>query len=201
MEYTFINQYLKETKEIIERLDIFQIKKAVDLIYSVAKKKGRIFFLGVGGSAGNASHAVNDFRKILNIESYTPVDNVSELTATINDNGWSESFVNFLKISNLNKNDLIFIFSVGGGNLKKKVSINIVSAIDYAFKKKVKILSIVGRDGGHAKKFSDACILIPTINKMTITPHSEEAQAIIWHLLVTHPKLKKHQTKWESLNK
>jgi D-sedoheptulose 7-phosphate isomerase len=201
MEYTFINQYLKETKEIIERLDIFQIKKAVDLIYSVAKKKGRIFFLGVGGSAGNASHAVNDFRKILNIESYTPVDNVSELTATINDNGWSKTFVNFLKISNLNKNDLVFIFSVGGGDLKKKISINIVSAIDYAFKKKVKILSIVGRDGGYAKKFSDACILIPTINKMTITPHSEEAQAIIWHLLVTHPKLKKHQTKWESLNK
>jgi D-sedoheptulose 7-phosphate isomerase len=201
MEYTFIKQYLRETKEIVERINIFEIKKAVDLIYSVAKKKGRIFFLGVGGSAGNASHAVNDFRKILNIESYTPVDNVSELTATINDNGWRESFVNFLKISNLNKNDLIFIFSVGGGNLKKKVSINIVSAIDYAFKKKVKILSIVGRDGGYAKKFSNACILIPTINKMTVTPHSEEAQAIIWHLLVTHPKLKKHQTKWESYNK
>ena len=160
------------------------------------KKKGRIFFLGVGGSAANSSHAVNDFRKLCNIESYTPTDNVSELTARINDEGWDTSLSNWLKVSKLNKNDAIFIMSVGGGNLKKKVSVNLINAIKYAKKNKSKIFGIVGKKDGYTRINANVSILIPNVNNKLITPHTEAFQAVVWHCLVSHPLLQVHKTKW-----
>ena len=196
MSYT--EKHLQEAIEIIEKIDIESIEKTADLLATVKKDKGRIFFLGVGGSAGNCSHAVNDFRKIVEIESYAPTDNVSELTARANDDGWQSIFEPWLKLSKINSKDVVFILSVGGGNLEKNISPNLVNALNFAKKAGAKITGIVGRDGGYTAKVADVCILVPTVNTDTITPHSEAFQAVIWHLLVSHPKLKENQTKWES---
>lgn len=191
-----IIKYFKLIPKLIDKINFSQIEKVVSHLKKVKKDGGRIFFIGVGGSAGNCSHAVNDFRKICNIESYTPTDNVSELTARINDDGWDSSFKKWLEISKLNSKDSLFIFSVGGGNLKKKISVNLIQAIDLAKKKKCKILGIVGRDGGYAGKNSDAIIIIPTIDKKLVTPYSESFQAVVWHCLVTHPTLQSNKMKW-----
>jgi D-sedoheptulose 7-phosphate isomerase len=198
---TYSLTHLNEVKTIIEKIDTKIIEKIADILAIVKKDQGRIFFLGIGGSAGNCSHAVNDFRKIVEIESYAPTDNISELTARTNDEGWASIFEPWLKLSKLNSRDLIFIFSVGGGNLEKNISPNLVNALKYAVSVKAKIVGIVGRDGGYTAKVADACLIIPTVNKENITPHTEGFQAVIWHLLVSHPKLKKNQTKWESLIK
>ena len=173
----------------------------IDLIASIKNQKGRIFFIGVGGSAGNCSHAVNDFRKIVEIECYTPTDNVSELTARTNDEGWDSVFSDWLKISKLNNKDMIIVFSVGGGSSEQNISKNIVKAIDYVKSLGAKILGVVGRDGGYTAKLADVCLIIPTINQETITPHTESFQSVVWHLIVSHPKLKTKQTKWESIKK
>ena len=196
MNNNHVFQYFNLIPELVKKIDTKKIQRVVNHLISVKRKKGRIFFLGVGGSAGNCSHAVNDFRKICEIESYTPTDNVSELTARINDDGWDSSFRNWLKISQLNSKDVLFIFSVGGGNQKKKVSVNLIKAIDYAKNKKSKVLGIVGRDGGYTKKKGDAVIIIPTLNKKLITPYAESFQSVIWHCLVTHPKLQSKKMKW-----
>ena len=191
-------QHLKEASEIIQQLDIESIEKVADLLAKVKSDQGRIFFLGVGGSAGNCSHAVNDFRKIVEIESYAPTDNVSELTARTNDDGWPTIFEPWLKLSKLKSKDAVFIFSVGGGNLEKNISPNLVNALKLAKTVGAKITGVVGRDGGYTAQVADACVIIPTVNTETITPHSEAFQAVVWHLLVSHPKLKENQTKWES---
>ena len=196
MNNNHVFQYFNLIPELVKKIDTKKIQRVVNHLVSVKRKKGRIFFLGVGGSAGNCSHAVNDFRKICEIESYTPTDNVSELTARINDDGWDSSFRNWLKISQLNSKDVLFIFSVGGGNQKKKVSVNLIKAIDYARNKKSKVLGIVGRDGGYTKKKGDAVIIIPTLDKKLITPYAESFQSVIWHCLVTHPKLQSKKMKW-----
>ena len=195
---SYVQQHLKEAQKIIDQIDIEAIEKVADLLAIVKKDQGRIFFLGVGGSAGNCSHAVNDFRKIVEIESYAPTDNVSELTARTNDEGWPTIFEPWLKLSKLNPKDAVFIFSVGGGNLEKNISPNLVNALKYAKQVGAKITGVVGRDGGYTAKVADACVIIPTVNPENITPHSEAFQAVIWHLLVSHPKLKENQTKWES---
>ena len=196
---TFIKNYLKETKIIIDQLNLEDINKIVQCITATRRKKGRIFFLGVGGSAGNASHAVNDFRKIIEIEAYAPTDNVSELTARTNDEGWSDIFVKWLEISNLNKKDLIFVFSVGGGDLDKNISVNLIKAINLAKKRGSKVLSILGRKDGYAAKNSDVSLIVPVKSKNLLTPFAEAYQGIVWHLLVSHPELKKKETKWESM--
>lgn len=195
---SYARQHLEEAIAIINQLDDGSIEAMADLLAKVKRDHGRVFFLGVGGSAGNCSHAVNDFRKIVGIESYAPTDNVSELTARTNDEGWSTIFVEWLKVSRLNSKDLIFVLSVGGGNVEKNISPNIVSALNLAKEVGANIIGIVGRDGGYTAKVADACVIVPTINPATITPHSEAFQAVIWHLLVSHPKLKTYQTKWES---
>ncbi len=195
---SYAAKHLKEASEIIEKLDIESIEKVAELLVKIKSDQGRIFFLGVGGSAGNCSHAVNDFRKIVEIESYAPTDNVSELTARTNDDGWPSIFEPWLKLSKLNSKDAIFIFSVGGGNLEKNISPNLVNALKLAKTVGAKITGVVGRDGGYTAQVADACVIIPTVNTETITPHSEAFQAVIWHLLVSHPKLKENQTKWES---
>ena len=189
----YSQQHLNESIEIIKKIDDSVIEKMVDILVQVKKDGGRIFFLGVGGSAGNCSHAVNDFRKIVGIESYAPTDNVSELTARTNDEGWATIFSEWLKVSKLNSNDLLFIFSVGGGNLEKNISPNLVEALKFS--------RVVGRDGGYAAQVADACVIVPTVNPDNVTPHSEAFQAVVWHLLVSHPKLKSNQTKWESTSK
>ena len=191
-------QHLKEASEIIQKLDASAIEKMADLLATLKAEGGRIFFLGVGGSAGNCSHAVNDFRKIVGIECYAPTDNVSELTARTNDDGWASVFVEWLKISKLRANDALFILSVGGGNLEKNISPNLVEAIKLAKSVGAKVTGILGRDGGYTGHAADACVIVPTVNPDTITPHSEAFQAVVWHLLVSHPKLKVNQTKWES---
>ena len=195
---TYAAQHLKEASEIIGKLDIAAIEGMADLLATVKADGGRIFFLGVGGSAGNASHAVNDFRKIVGIESYAPTDNVSELTARTNDEGWATIFAEWLKISKLNAKDVLFILSVGGGNLEKNISPNLVEALKLAKSVGAKITGVVGRDGGYTARVADVCVVVPTVNSETITPHSEAFQAVVWHLLVSHPKLKANQTKWES---
>jgi D-sedoheptulose 7-phosphate isomerase len=191
-------QHLKEASEIIQKMDVAAIEKMADLLATVKLEGGRIFFLGVGGSAGNCSHAVNDFRKIVGIESYAPTDNVSELTARTNDEGWASVFVEWLKTSKLQARDALFIFSVGGGNLEKNISPNLVEAIKLAKTVGAKVTGVVGRDGGYTAQMADVCLIVPTVNTETITPHSEAFQAVVWHLLVSHPKLKANQTKWES---
>jgi len=196
----YIEQHLNETIEIIKQLDIKKIEHIIQTIDSVKKRNGRIFFLGVGGSASNCSHAVNDFRKIIGIEAYAPTDNVAELTARTNDEGWQTVFSEWLKVSKLNNKDAIFILSVGGGNLENNISPNIIKAAQYAQQVSATIMGIVGRDGGYTAKVSDTCLIIPTVNKETITPHSEAFQAVIWHLIVSHPFLKKENTKWESID-
>ena len=194
---TYAQQHLEEATRIIEKIDFNAVEQVADILASVKAEEGRVFFLGVGGSAGNCSHAVNDFRKIVGIESYAPTDNVSELTARVNDEGWATIFVEWLKTSKLKTKDCIFVFSVGGGNLEKNISPNLVEALKYAETVGAKITGVVGRDGGYTAKVADACVIIPTVNPDTITPHSEAFQAVIWHLLVSHPKLKANQTKWE----
>jgi len=191
-------KHLKEASEIIQKIDIESIEKVVNLLAKVKSDQGRIFFLGVGGSAGNCSHAVNDFRKIVEIESYAPTDNVSELTARTNDDGWPTIFEPWLKLSKLNSKDAVFIFSVGGGNIEKNISPNLINALKLAKTVGAKITGVLGRDGGYTAQVADACVIIPTVNPETITPHSEAFQAVVWHLLVSHPKLKENQTKWES---
>ena len=188
--------YFNQLGSLASIIDKKQIEKLAETLLKIRKKRGRVFFIGVGGSAGNCSHAVNDFRKICEIECYTPTDNVSELTARINDDGWESSFANWLKVSNLNSKDAVFIMSVGGGNKKRNVSINIIKAIQFAKKVKAKILGIVGRDGGYTKKVGDNVILIPTIDKKLVTPYSESFQSVIWHCLVSHPILQKKKMKW-----
>ncbi|OZB49138.1 MAG: sugar isomerase [Polynucleobacter sp. 39-45-136] len=195
---SYAQQHLNESIEIIQKIDVASIEKMADLLATVKKEGGRIFFLGVGGSAGNCSHAVNDFRKIVGIESYAPTDNVSELTARTNDEGWPTIFVEWLKISKLSSKDMIFIFSVGGGNLEKNISPNLVEALKLAKSVGSKVVGVVGRDGGYTAQVADACVIIPTVNSENITPHSEAFQGVVWHLLVSHPKLKANQTKWES---
>jgi D-sedoheptulose 7-phosphate isomerase len=197
MSYSF--QYLAEARQILDLLDLEPIERMAQLLVETREKGGRLFILGVGGGAGHASHAVNDFRKIANIETYAPTDNVSELTARINDDGWPSVFENWLKVSRLREDDLILVFSVGGGNLEKNVSPNLVAALRYAQKVGARITGIVGRDGGFTAQVADACVIIPTINSENVTPHTEAFQAVVWHLLVSHPIVKQTETKWESI--
>ena len=194
----YSEQHLRETAQIVSQLDPALCEKAVDLLAAVRERGGRLFILGVGGSAANASHAVNDFRKIAGLECYAPTDNVSELTARTNDEGWSTVFAEWLKGSRLNGKDALLIFSVGGGNLEKNVSPNLVAALQLAKERGSAVLGIVGRDGGYTAKVADVAIIIPTVNPGNTTPHSEAFQAVVWHLFVSHPRLKVAQTKWES---
>ena len=196
---SFSTQFLAEVTQVVAGLNTEQIEKAAGILAATRAGGGRLFILGVGGSAGNASHAVNDFRKIAGLESYAPTDNVSELTARTNDEGWASVFENWLRVSKLNAKDTLLIFSVGGGNLEKNVSPNLVAALQLAKQIGSKIIGIVGRDGGFTAKVADACILVPVVNPAHITPHSEAFQAVVWHLLVSHPALKQAETKWESV--
>ena len=196
-----VEKYLQMASRIIDKVDRSQVTQMIEVLIEIKKKHGRIFFLGVGGSAANASHAVNDFRKICGFEAYTPVDNVSELTARTNDDGWETVFVNWLRQSKLRSEDAIFVFSVGGGDLDKNVSPNIVRAVQYAKEVKARVLGIVGRNGGYTALHADACVIIPPLDNETITPHTEAFQAVIWHLLVSHPELKQNEMKWESVAK
>lgn len=191
MSDKYINDYLKGAVEIIQKLNRQEIEKTIALLLKVKKNNGRLFLLGVGGGAANCSHAVNDFRKICNIEAYTPIDNVSELTARTNDDGWETVFVNWLKQSRLTKKDAIMVFSVGGGNLEKNISANIVRALQYAKEIGTTILGIVSRDGGYTKKVADTAILIPIISDEAITPYAESFQGLLWHAIVNYPELKK----------
>jgi len=194
----YAQKHLAEASRIIQLLDVGAIERMVKLLAELRQRAGRLFFLGVGGSAANCSHAVNDFRKIAGLEAYAPTDNVSELTARTNDEGWSTVFVEWLKISRLQPKDMLFVFSVGGGSLERNVSPNLVSALQYAKEIGASVLGIVGRDGGYTVRVADACVIVPTVNPDTVTPHSEAFQAVIWHLLVSHPALKAKATKWES---
>ena len=191
-----IYNYFNQISFLSKLIDKQQVEKLVKALIKIRKNKGRVFFLGVGGSAGNCSHAVNDFRKICEIESYAATDNVSELTARINDDGWNSSFANWLKVSNLNSADAIFIMSVGGGNKKKNVSVNLIEAIKFAKKKRAKVFGIVGRDGGYTKKEGNCVILVPTIDEKLVTPFSESFHSVIWHCLVSHPLLQIKKMKW-----
>ncbi len=195
---SYAKQHLNESIDILHKIDVGAIEKMADLLADIKQDDGRIFFIGVGGGAGNCSHAVNDFRKIVGIESYAPTDNVSELTARTNDEGWATIFVEWLKTSKLSARDAVFIFSVGGGNLEKNISPNLVMALQHAKTVGAKITGVIGRDGGYTAQVADVCVIVPTVNAETITPHSEAFQAVVWHLLVSHPKLKVNQTKWES---
>ncbi len=199
MSAPYTRQYLDEATQIIARLDAAKIEAMLELIVDLRRRGGRLFFLGVGGSAGNASHAVNDFRKIAGIECYAPTDNVSELTARVNDDGWETVFVNWLKVSRLRANDMVFVFSVGGGDLERNISPNLVRALEYSKHVGAKICGVVGRDGGYTARVADACIIVPTMSPETITPHAEAFQAVIWHLLVSHPALRAAAMKWESV--
>jgi D-sedoheptulose 7-phosphate isomerase len=194
---TFSETYLKEAIDIMAKFDVSSIESMVDNLASVREQGGRLFILGVGGGAGHASHAVNDFRKIAGFEAYAPTDNVSELTARINDDGWDTVFSNWLQGSRLNAKDAIFVISVGGGNAEKNVSPNLVMALKYAKKIGSTIVGVVGRDGGYTAQVADACLIVPTISADLITPHTESFQALVWHLMVSHPKLKAAPTKWE----
>lgn len=196
MSYTA--EYIAEAARILERLDTSSIDRMIELLVDLRKRGGRLFFLGVGGSAANASHAVNDFRKIAGIESYAPTDNVSELTARVNDESWESVFVNWLHGSRLTGNDMLFILSVGGGNLERNISPNLVRALEYGKQVGAAICGIVGRDGGYTARVADACVIVPTVNTATITPHAESFQAVIWHLLVSHPLVRAAEMKWES---
>jgi len=191
-----VKKFFQKISIISEKIDKNQILKLVNTLIKIRKRKGRVFFLGVGGSAGNCSHAVNDFRKICEIECYAPTDNVSELTARINDDGWESSLKNWLKVSNLNSKDAIFIMSVGGGNKQKNVSVNLIEAIEFSKKRGAKVLGIVGRDGGHTKKFGDLVILIPTVDNSLVSPYCESFQSLVWHCLVSHPLLQTKKMKW-----
>ena len=195
-KYKHIDKFFNQVQTLAQKINKKEINEVVKKLNKLRNTKGRLFFLGVGGSAGNCSHAVNDFRKLCNIESYAPTDNVSELTARINDEGWETSFVDWLKVSRFNRKDVIFIMSVGGGNLKKNVSVNLIKAIQYAKQKKSKVIGIVGKQEGYTRQHADASILVPLVEKRLITPHTEAFQAVIWHCLVSHPDLQKKKTKW-----
>jgi D-sedoheptulose 7-phosphate isomerase len=195
---SYARQHLIETAQIIDRIDADSIERVVDVLVATRERSGRLFFLGVGGSAGNCSHAVNDFRKLAGFEAYAPTDNVSELTARTNDEGWDTVFAAWLQGSRLRQADALFVFSVGGGSLEQNISPNLVRAVDYARQVGASIVGVVGRDGGHTARMADACVIVPTVNPETITPHAEAFQAVVWHLLVSHPKLKVAATKWES---
>jgi len=197
----FVTRYLDQVGQVAARLDRGAITRLVDLLGDVRESGGRLFILGVGGSAGNASHAVNDFRKIVGLEAYAPTDNVSELTARINDEGWDTAYANWLKASRLVPRDVVLIFSVGGGDAERNVSVNLVRAIEYAKAAGARVGGIVGRDGGFTAKMADACVIVPTVDPATVTPHSEAFQAVIWHLLVSHPRLQAASAKWESLGR
>lgn len=197
MSYT--TDYLSEASQILEKLDVEAIDRIVNFLVALRERGGRLFFMGVGGGAGHASHAVCDFRKIAGIEAYTPTDNVPELTARVNDDGWETVFVNWLEGSRLNGNDMVFVFSVGGGDLERNISPNLVRALQYAQDVGAAICGVVGRDGGYTAQVADACVIIPTVNPETVTPHTESFQAVIWHLLVSHPDLQVSPMKWESV--
>jgi D-sedoheptulose 7-phosphate isomerase len=197
-EEEYISAFLDDAVTILYKLDRTQIQKMSQVLQDIRRNGGRLFILGVGGGAGHASHAVNDFRKIAGIESYAPTDNVSELTARVNDDGWESVFESWLKGSRLTANDGIFVFSVGGGNAEKNVSVNLVNALRYAKEKGAKVIGVVGRDGGYTAKVADACVIIPTVNEKTVTPQTEAFQAVIWHLLVSSPAVQKFGMKWES---
>jgi len=196
---SFSSLFLAEAEQIARQLDAAAIERMAALIASIRERGGRLFILGVGGSAGNASHAVNDFRKITGVEAYAPTDNVSELTARVNDEGWPTVFQAWLHVSRLQARDGILVFSVGGGSVERNVSPNLVAALDYAKSIGASVLGIVGRDGGHTARVADACVIIPTVHPDRITPHCEAFQAIVWHLLVSHPALQQKATKWESI--
>jgi len=196
MSYT--TSYLEEARQILARLDTAAIDRMVALLVELRERGGRLFVLGVGGSAGNASHAVNDFRKIAQIEAYAPTDNVSELTARVNDDGWESVFSSWLRGSRLGPRDMVFVFSVGGGDRERNISANLVSALEYAKQNGATVCGIVARTGGYTAQVADACVIVPTLNPDTITPHAESFQAVVWHLLVSHPSLKAAEMKWES---
>ena len=196
MSYTL--EYLAEARRVLDQLDPAAIDRLVSLLVALRKRGGRLFVLGVGGGAGNASHAVNDFRKICGIEAYTPTDNVSELTARINDDGWETSYANWLRVSRLGSSDLVLVFSVGGGDLERNISPNLVRALEHAKQVGAAVCGVVGRDGGHTAKVADACVMVPTVNPETMTPHAEAFQSVVWHLLVSHPALRNSAMKWES---
>ncbi|HEX6641580.1 MAG TPA: SIS domain-containing protein [Thermoanaerobaculia bacterium] len=198
---SFSREFLDESIEVLRRIDADSIDRVATGLASSRESGGRLFILGVGGSAGHASHAVNDFRKICRFEAYTPTDNVSELTARVNDEGWDSCFSEWLKGSRINAKDAVLVFSVGGGNVEKNVSVNLVRAIDEARSAGAKVFGIVGKDGGYTNQVADACVLIPVISPDRITPHTEGLAAVVWHLLVSHPALKVTQTKWESVAK
>jgi D-sedoheptulose 7-phosphate isomerase len=195
----FARKFLTEAREIIAQLDDRAIEHVVQLLAGVRDGGGRLFILGVGGSAANASHAVNDFRKIAGIEAYAPTDNVAELTARTNDEGWDSVFESWLRVSRLNAKDAVLVFSVGGGNLEKGVSANLVAALRFARSAGARIAGIVGRDGGYTAQAADACVILPTVNPEHVTPHAEAFQAVVWHLIVSHPDIKRAETKWESV--
>jgi D-sedoheptulose 7-phosphate isomerase len=194
----FVSRYLHEVTEIAQKLDLRQIEGMIRILLDTRSNQGRLFILGVGGSAGNATHAVNDFRKIANIESYTPTDNVSELTARVNDDGWDTSFSRWLEGSHLRQNDTVMVFSVGGGNREKNISMNIVKALELAKKVGSKVIGVVGRDGGYTAQIGDAVVVIPTLSSDTVTPHAEAFQGVVWHLIVSDPRIKVNEMKWES---
>jgi len=197
MSYT--KQYLSEAAQIISQLDAGSVERMVDLLVRTREAGGRLFVLGVGGGAGHACHAIADFRKIAGLEAYAPSDNVAELTARVNDEGWDTTYVEWLKGSRLNSKDILFVFSVGGGDLERNISANLVRSLKYGLDVGAGIIGVVGRDGGYTAKVADACLVIPTVNPQTVTPHTESFQALIWHLLVSHPKLQKTEMKWESV--
>jgi len=194
----YTDQYIKEATEILHGLDRGAIDHMVALLRTIRQEQGRLFILGVGGGAGNAGHAVNDFRKIVGLESYSPTDNVSELTARINDDGWEGTFARWLEVSRINERDGVLVFSVGGGNVEKRVSMNIVEAVALAKSVGAKVLGVVGRDGGHTARIGDAVVIVPTVNADTVTPHTEAFQAVVWHLIVSHPDLRQNEMAWES---
>ncbi|MFL2774232.1 MAG: SIS domain-containing protein [bacterium] len=196
---SYIANHFEEAQKVLSQIDTQHIELMVDILAQTHQQGGRLFFLGVGGSAANASHAVNDFRKICGMEAYAPTDNVSELTARTNDDGWESVFAEWLKGSRLSQKDCVFVFSVGGGNREKNVSANLVHALVYAKQQNTKIVGVVGRDGGYTAQVADACCMIPVINPINTTPHTEAFHAVVWHALVSHPKLKVCETKWESV--
>jgi D-sedoheptulose 7-phosphate isomerase len=195
---SFTEEHLREAGQILQKLDAAAIERVAQLLARLRMANGRLFFLGVGGSAANCSHAVNDFRKLVGIECYTPTDNVAELTARVNDEGWESSFVEWLKVSRLRADDGVFVLSVGGGDEERNISPNLVAAVRYARTVGATIMGVLGRDGGYTARVADAAVIVPTVNPASVTPHSEAFQAVIWHLLVSHPLLKKNPTKWES---
>jgi len=197
----YIQTYFAEAKQIIDTIDHGAIQSMIETLKKIREEHGRLFILGVGGGAGHASHAVNDFRKIAAIEAYTPTDNVSELTARVNDDGWDSVFAKWLEGSKLSAKDGVLVFSVGGGNAEKKVSVSLVEALKYAKSKGAKIMGVVGRDGGYTKTVADACVVVPVVNPETVTPHTESFQAVVWHLIVSHPLFKQNDGKWETVQK